>query len=60
MKCKKVKFADGGDTPSLIYGIIEYEDNVEITVRTGSGKKYRIRKEHIFSIVDTNKEFIQK
>lgn len=58
--CKKIRFQSGNNnTISILLGKVTYEDSSEIQVLTGSGKTYRIMKQVLVSIEDTDREFVE-
>jgi len=56
--CKKISFDDGrGESISTILGIIKEEDEQFVVIKTGKGNTYRLSRDSIKSIIDTNREF---
>jgi hypothetical protein len=61
MKAKKIIYNDvEGNffSPRVILGKVISEDEIFINFLTGKGKSYRINKNHIISIEQTDVEFV--
>lgn len=61
MKCKKFTFYDleGQNfiSPKIIFGKLLSEDDNFISFLSGRGRSYKINKNHIISVEDSDKEF---
>lgn len=54
--CKKLVKKGSGPIPSVLFGVIEREDDLTITFRT-KNKTYVLNRELVLEISDTNKIF---
>jgi len=60
MKCKKITYNDfeGNRSPRVLLGRVLSEDDQFINFLTGKGKTYRINKNWVLSIEDSDADFI--
>lgn len=61
MKCKRIIYQDVENItspPRIVYGKLLSEDDHFISFLTGRGRSYRIAKNHVLAVEDSEREFI--